>query len=257
MYLYGSVIAVSMHFSSVAPRACWDAGAAQAAFSVLRLGPTVPVVPAAASVWQDPQPPTPVKICLPTAGVGLHLHRHRRRERAGVLARPRRHRRNVGGNVLGILALHEHRRHHALGVRVLDPVRDEPLDRGALHPVDPVLPERIVEVRTRRSRWCWHGRACGTSAQFVGEQLLAGHEIGSGMLDRTTTQRDRDYGCRHERSNASQRLDHTLRRGTLSKPSAGAAAGRAPEPSHGATGRESGRPGRAASIRPLLYDDRE
>ena len=40
---------------------------------MLRLGPTVPVVPAAASVWHDPQPPTPVKICFPTAGVGLTL----------------------------------------------------------------------------------------------------------------------------------------------------------------------------------------
>jgi hypothetical protein len=73
MYLYGSVIAVSMHFSSVVPRACCDAGVAQASFSVLRFGPIVPVVPAAASVWHDPHPPTPVKICLPTAGVGLTL----------------------------------------------------------------------------------------------------------------------------------------------------------------------------------------
>ena len=38
---------------------------------MLRLGPTVPVVPAAASVWHEPQPPTPVKIAFPTAAVGL------------------------------------------------------------------------------------------------------------------------------------------------------------------------------------------
>src|SRR5579872_6179222 len=70
MYLYGSVIAVVTHFSNVEPRAAWDAGVAQAAFKVFRLGPTVPVVPAAASVWHEPQPPTPVKISFPLAAVG-------------------------------------------------------------------------------------------------------------------------------------------------------------------------------------------
>ena len=66
------MIAVWMHFSSVAPRTCIDSGVAQSLLSRMsRLGPTVPVVPAAASVWQEPHPPTPVKIVLPTAGVGL------------------------------------------------------------------------------------------------------------------------------------------------------------------------------------------
>ena len=60
-----------MHFSSVVPRTFCDAAVAQACFRVFRLGPTVPVVPAADRVWQDPHEPTPVKIVLPTAGVGL------------------------------------------------------------------------------------------------------------------------------------------------------------------------------------------
>src|SRR6516162_5340534 len=60
-----------MHFSSVVPRTFCEAGEAQAALSVSRFGPTVPVVPAADSVWHDPHEPTPVKIVLPTAGVGL------------------------------------------------------------------------------------------------------------------------------------------------------------------------------------------
>ena len=36
---------------------------------VPRFGPTVPVVPAAASVWQLPQPADPVKTALPAAAL--------------------------------------------------------------------------------------------------------------------------------------------------------------------------------------------
>src|ERR1700716_1944372 len=35
--------------------------------NLFRSGPVVPVVPASASVWQAPQPPAPVNVCLPSA----------------------------------------------------------------------------------------------------------------------------------------------------------------------------------------------
>src|ERR671937_2180176 len=38
-----------------------------------RFGPTVPVVPAAASVWHDPQPADPVNTALPAAGLVAEL----------------------------------------------------------------------------------------------------------------------------------------------------------------------------------------
>src|SRR5437763_1458520 len=58
-----------MHLSSVAPLTFFDCGLAQSLFRrVSRLGPTVPVVPAAASVWHEPQPPIPVKTAFPAAG---------------------------------------------------------------------------------------------------------------------------------------------------------------------------------------------
>ena len=69
-YAYGSTIAFVMHAFSVVPRIFWEAGRAQSDFSLVsRLGPTVPVAPAAARVWHEAQVPTPVKICLPAAGV--------------------------------------------------------------------------------------------------------------------------------------------------------------------------------------------
>src|SRR5437588_12184043 len=60
-----------MHWFSDLPRIFCEVGRAQSLASrVDRLGPVVPVVPAAARTWQPPHPPTPVKIDLPTAGVG-------------------------------------------------------------------------------------------------------------------------------------------------------------------------------------------
>src|SRR5436305_1215705 len=70
MYAYGLTIAVWMHLGSVAPRTFLEAGSAQSlAKFLVRFGPTVPVVPAAASTWQEPQPPGPTNTCLPAAGV--------------------------------------------------------------------------------------------------------------------------------------------------------------------------------------------
>jgi hypothetical protein len=68
------VIAVSMHLLSVLPRALIDAAVAQSLLSrCVRLGPTVPVVPAAPSVWQLPHPPAPVNSALPAAAVAVEL----------------------------------------------------------------------------------------------------------------------------------------------------------------------------------------
>src|SRR5579884_1533549 len=70
MYAYGLTIAVLMHRLNVVPRIRWEAAVAQSLFRrTPRFGPTVPVVPAAASVWHEPQPPGPVNTCLPEAGV--------------------------------------------------------------------------------------------------------------------------------------------------------------------------------------------
>ena len=74
-----------MHSASVLPRIFIDCGVAQSLFSRwVRFGPTVPVVPAAASVWQLPQPPEPVKMALPAAGlVADELELERRAGGAG------------------------------------------------------------------------------------------------------------------------------------------------------------------------------
>src|SRR5580704_85310 len=70
MYAYGFVIAVWMHSASVLPRTFIEPALAQSLFSRwVKFGPTVPVVPAASSVWQLPQPPGPTKIALPAAGL--------------------------------------------------------------------------------------------------------------------------------------------------------------------------------------------
>jgi hypothetical protein len=47
----------------------WWAFFALGTISVPRFGPTVPVAPAAASVWQELQPAEPVKIALPAAAL--------------------------------------------------------------------------------------------------------------------------------------------------------------------------------------------
>src|SRR5581483_6520260 len=57
-----------MHCCSDAPRAFWEAGVAQSALSLVsRSGPTVPVEPAAARVWQPLHPAVPVNTVLPAA----------------------------------------------------------------------------------------------------------------------------------------------------------------------------------------------
>src|ERR1700722_16452451 len=71
-YAYGLVIAVMMHSSSVAPRIRFDAAVWQSLRRRWsRFGPIVPVAPAAASVWQEAQPPAPVKTALPAAAVAV------------------------------------------------------------------------------------------------------------------------------------------------------------------------------------------
>lgn len=68
MKRYGLVIAVSMHWSSDAPRTFLEAALAQSVRSLTsRFGPMVPVAPAAASVWHELQVPTPLKTALPAA----------------------------------------------------------------------------------------------------------------------------------------------------------------------------------------------
>src|SRR5579862_5171144 len=70
MYAYGLTIAVWMHCVSDLPRIFIEAALAQSLpRRIVRFGPTVPVAPAAASVWQLLQVPTPVKIALPAAAL--------------------------------------------------------------------------------------------------------------------------------------------------------------------------------------------
>ena len=152
---------------------------------------------------------------------------HRRLDRGGerprVLARLGRDGSHVGRHVRGVLPLDQPRRHHALRVRVLDPVVDQALNRRALHAVGAVLPERVVQVRPDVAR-CVGVRQRVARAAFRDEQLLAGHEVAGLMLERATTEADHDQNSRDESGDASQRLDHTLKSGTLSKRSAGGAA---------------------------------
>jgi len=59
-----------MHLLSVAPRILVEAALWQSVPSRwVRFGPTVPVVPAAARVWHEAQPPTPVKTAFPSAAL--------------------------------------------------------------------------------------------------------------------------------------------------------------------------------------------
>ena len=61
-----------MHCSRLAPRAFLDAAVAQSLFSrVSRSGPTVPLAPAAARVWQPPHPAAPTNTALPAAALAL------------------------------------------------------------------------------------------------------------------------------------------------------------------------------------------
>src|SRR6478609_11441479 len=63
MYLLGSVIESEMNLLSGSPESFWLAEI------LSRLGPTVPVAPAAVKVWQPLQPAVPVKIVLPAAAL--------------------------------------------------------------------------------------------------------------------------------------------------------------------------------------------
>src|SRR5258708_17926 len=66
MKAYGFVIAAWMHWVSVAPRIFFDVALEQSVRSLTsRFGPTVPVAPAAASVWHPLQPAGPRKTAFP------------------------------------------------------------------------------------------------------------------------------------------------------------------------------------------------
>src|SRR5437764_14336887 len=107
-------------------------------------------------------------------------------QRTSVLAWDRRDQSHVCGHVLRVLALKEPGRHHALAVRVLDPVVDQPLDRGALDPVLSILAERVVEIRARGATGAGMGQRVA-GATFGREQLLAPREACSRMLERGGT----------------------------------------------------------------------
>ena len=140
-------------------------------------------------------------------------------------------------------------RHHALGVRVLDPVMDQPLDRRALDTVDPILPERVIEVRARRAGRVRVGERVAGAA-VLDEQLLALTRFAVGCLiaqpPRVTAIALAAMSV--EIRPAVRLLTIRLRGGTLSKPSAGGSSG---APAAPATVRW-----RAARrrLRPLLYD---
>src|SRR5205823_3734595 len=97
-----------------------------------------------------------------------------------VLTRARGDRRDIGGNILGVLALEELGRHHraavGVGVRVLDPIVDQALDRGAFDPVHSVLPEGDVEVRTHAAGGAGVAQRVAGAA-FGHEQLFAVHQV--------------------------------------------------------------------------------
>src|SRR5205823_9799828 len=94
----------------------------------------------------------------------------------------RGHLADVRGDVLGVLARVEPRGHRPRSIRVLDPVADEPLNRGALDAVGAVLPERIVEVRPDAAGRSGMGEGV-TGAALGYEQLLAMRVVRDRMLD--------------------------------------------------------------------------
>src|SRR5437588_11902734 len=63
-----------MHWVSVAPLIFFDAALEQSVASLTsRFGPTVPVAPAAASVWQPLQPEVPANTALPADAAEVEL----------------------------------------------------------------------------------------------------------------------------------------------------------------------------------------
>ena len=107
--------------------------------------------PAAASVWQLPQPPTPVNTGLAGRRGGAG-HAAGARPARRCHARPGGDSGHVGGHVLGVLALVAASAGITpCGVGIPDPVVDEPLDRRAL------VTRRHDPGGTRRRGWA---RSC-------------------------------------------------------------------------------------------------
>jgi hypothetical protein len=124
-------------------------------FSWSRLGPTLPFVPASASVWQLPQ--FARKMSLPPVAFFF-------RARVGG------DRGHVGGNRIGVLALHEVLRHR--GCRQLDLVADDLLDRHLLEALLARGLEGVVEVRPLLTV-CARSRQRVTTAALGQEEGLA------------------------------------------------------------------------------------
>ena len=107
-----------------------------------RLGPTVPVAPAAASVWQVAQP-AEAKIAFPSGfppllGGGCC----RSLDRLGIPGDVR----HIVRHGFGILSGDELRRHPAALGGVVDLVEHDCCDRALLEPLFPGPRERLVEV---------------------------------------------------------------------------------------------------------------
>ncbi len=144
---------------------------ASGGFSWSRFGPTVPVVLAAASVWQLPH------FALKIAAPFVPGDRHGLDE--AVLPRVRG---DELGHVGEILALHEVRRHVGLkqvrrfpgGVLAGRPdlSRHDVADRGLLEAVRTCLRERRVEIRSDRPRGL-SGRKCVAAAAVLLEHREA------------------------------------------------------------------------------------
>src|SRR4051812_4253694 len=107
--------------------------------------------------------------------------RHGGGQAAGVLARLGRHARDVGGDVVGVLAADELGRH--LDARgVLEPVRvqdllvDDPADRGLAEALLQRLLEGLVEVGPRRALGAGAGQRVARAA-LLDEHLLARDDV--------------------------------------------------------------------------------
>ena len=148
-------------------------------FASSRFGPTFPLAPAAASVWQLPQPAS-AKIALPStlgsgrpAGLRFGLRANRKRS----------HRGDVGGDRLGVVAGDDVGRHAGQPRRrVLDGIgdlaADDGLDRRLADPVSARLAERVVQVRADHALCPGVGQRVALTALRL-EQLLAVRRIAS------------------------------------------------------------------------------
>lgn len=123
---------------------------------------------------------------------------------------------DIGRDVLGILALEQSGRHHALGVRILDPVRDEALDRGALDPVGAILAEGVIEVGPDLP-FALRVVQRVAGAALLYEQHLAMHEIAGRVLEvgPATSEHDKYRPAREQGEEATTKAtdgsDHVLR----------------------------------------------